>query len=153
MITHVSLDADDTLWEFDRVMRAALEHVLRDLHEAHADLPAAQALTIEDLIATRARFDDDDGPAGSSLLELRRRAFVATLEELGRPDAALAERLTRRFMDGRSELIEPYDDVLPALEQLRDRYVVGIVSNGNADLERCVLRGRFAFRVHAHRHG
>jgi HAD superfamily hydrolase (TIGR01509 family) len=153
VITHVSFDADDTLWEFERVMRASLEHVLHDLRAAHPDVPAVQRMTIEDLIAVRARFDAPDGPPASSLQELRRLAFVATLQELGRPDEELAARLTQRFMDGRSELIEPYDDVVPLLEQLAGRYVLGVVSNGNADLERCALRGRFAFRVHAHEHG
>jgi putative hydrolase of the HAD superfamily len=153
MITHVSFDADDTLWEFDRVMRAALERALQDLYDAHLDLPAARALTLEDLIRVRERIDEQDGAAEVSLRERRVMAFAATLEQLGRPDAAFAELLTQRFMDGRSSLVEPYPDVLPMLARLDGRYVLGIVSNGNADLEAGALRGRFTFRVHADEHG
>ena len=153
MITHVSFDADDTLWEFDLVMRAALERALRELYDSHLDLPAARALTLADLIAVRERIDEQDGLEQVSLRERRLMAFAATLEQLGRPDPALAELLTQRFMDDRSALVEPYPDVLPMLARLDGRYVIGIVSNGNADLEAGALRGRFAFRVHADDHG
>jgi putative hydrolase of the HAD superfamily len=154
VITHLSFDGDDTLWEFDRVMRAALEEALGHLRSRHADLPAAQELTIADLAAARDQVGAAfAGEPALSLWHLRRRAFARTLEGLGRPDDELAEQLCAIFYDGRSALIEPYDDVVPALDALAGRYTLALVSNGNADVERCVLRGRFAFRVHAHDHG
>jgi putative hydrolase of the HAD superfamily len=153
MVTHVSFDADDTLWEFDRVMRAAMQDVLRHLREAHPDLPAAQALTVDEVVAVRQRIGGQAGESPLSLRELRELAFTATLEELGRPDQAFASRLCDVFFDGRSALVEPYDDVMPVLDELAERYVLGVVSNGNADLDRGSLRGRFSFRVHAHAHG
>ena len=151
MIRVVSFDGDDTLWHFETVLYAALERCLDELRVA---VPGGRARdhTVEHLMAARAAAEQR-GAGTRDLRELRRLGFEVVLEELGHPDPALAERLTDVFLEHRSALIEPYPEVLPALDALGRRYTLGLISNGNADTERCVLAGRFAFRVHAHQHG
>jgi putative hydrolase of the HAD superfamily len=56
--------------------------------------------------------------------------------------------LTHRFED-----TELFDDVLPALDALRGRYELGLISNGNTYPERTGLGGRFRFVVFSQDHG
>jgi putative hydrolase of the HAD superfamily len=151
-IAVVSFDGDDTLWEFLPVLVGALEASRSELARVVGG-PEAAAVTLEDLNRDRAAAQEEDGLGPDDLTGLRRAGFARTIRNLGHDDPALADRLTAIFLEHRSTLIEPYPDVLPMLDQLAERYELGLISNGNADTERCALRGRFAFRVHAHEHG
>jgi HAD superfamily hydrolase (TIGR01549 family) len=53
----------------------------------------------------------------------------------------------------RFEDIKLFDDVLPALSVLGERYTLGILSNGNSYPERCGLEGIFQFVVFSQDHG
>jgi putative hydrolase of the HAD superfamily len=148
----VSFDGDDTLWDFPTVLRGALEASIDELRRR---VPAGLAgdVTVERLSEVRERVYEAHAAESLSYRELRVLAYAALLDELGHAEEGLVDELAEIFQDSRSTLIEPYPDVLPALDALGGRYTLGLISNGNADVERCVLRGRFAFRVHAEQHG
>ncbi len=148
----VSFDGDDTLWDFPTVLRGALEASIDELRRR---VPAGRAdeVTVERLSELRERVYQAHAAENLSYRELRLLAYAALLDELGHAEEGLVDELAKIFQDSRSTLIEPYPDVVPVLDALRDRYTLGLISNGNADVERCVLRGRFAFRVHAEQHG
>lgn len=153
MIRAVTFDADGTLWDFERAMREALAMALielRGLVPRNSAVRAA-ALTAGDLAGMRDRVAAELQPGGATLERIRLASFERTLEAIGCPDPALAAHLTERYMEHRYAATRPYDDVLPALDALRDLpgLILGLISNGNTDPERCGLGGRFRFALYA----
>lgn len=147
----ISFDADGTLWDFEGVMRSSLGYALRELdksdHDAAKSLDVDRMIEIRDWVAERLRGKVSD-------LELvRLEAFKQALREVGRTDDGLAARLTAVYLKHRFEDIKPFSDVLPTLSILKDRYRLGVVSNGNSHPERCGLSGVFGFVVLSQDHG
>lgn len=147
----VSFDADGTLWDFERVMRHSLHHVLKELERMDAE--AADILDIDMMIEIRNRVAEGLRGRVTNLEQVRLEAFKQTLREIGRPNDALAALLNDVYLEHRFEDIELYDDVLPALNALKDRFTIGILSNGNSYPERCGLEGIFQFVVFSQDHG
>lgn len=127
-------------------MRAALAQSLADIRGAVPG-PSADALTVDRLIAIRGEAADEARGGVRTMEELRLLAFRRTLERLGRPDTALAERLTARYLERRFDGARPFPDALPTLDALAGRYRLGLASNGNSYPERCGLAGRFDFVI------
>jgi FMN phosphatase YigB (HAD superfamily) len=144
----VTFDGDDTLW----AVEPPFEGALRATCSAFAEHFPERPVTLDDLIEDR-RAVHESMPAGSDLRAYRVAAFQRRIELLGGGPDGLADELCDGFLHLRSSLIEPYSDTLPALDRLAARAVVGLISNGNADVEKTPLAGRFAFRLHAFEHG
>jgi putative hydrolase of the HAD superfamily len=128
----------------------ALDQLRVHLPDRAADLSVPQLAAIRDEVATEPQMQ------GALLDEIRVAAFERTLELLGRPDPVLAGQITAVYRRHRFEGIRLYDDVLPSLDALAalvPRPMLGLVSNGNTDPERCGLPGRFQFALFAHHHG
>ena len=140
----VTLDADQTLWDFQKVMQHSLHCALSELKEA--DPEAASKLDIEKMIEIRDRVAEEMKHMASHEA-VRLEAFRQTLVEIGRSNDALAAQLHRVYMQHRFEDIELYEDVLPTLTILRERYKLGLLSNGNSDPARCGLDGMFSLVV------
>lgn len=151
-ICAISFDADGTLWDFDRVMRQAMERTLAELQRLVPGA-AASALTVDQLVATRDEVAAELYGQGKTMEAIRLAAFTRTLDLLGRADTALATHLTDYFLEHRFSNIELYPDVLPALDALRGSYRLGLLSNGNSYPERCGLAGYFDFAFFAQDHG
>jgi HAD superfamily hydrolase (TIGR01549 family) len=150
-ITTISFDGDDTLWDFDKVMRHALSHALAELRRL---VPvAADSLTIETMIAIRNQVAEELRREVTNLGNVRLAAFKKTLEHIGLSDDDLAAHLNAVYGKHRFQDIELFDDVLPTLDVLRGRYTLGLLSNGNTYPERCGLEGRFRFVVFSQDHG
>lgn len=149
-IRALSFDADGTLWDFRKVMRHSLALALYELRREVGK--AAAGLTVDALMETRDRVAAMSGP-DRVLEDVRREAFGQTLLEIGAPDDELAERLSALYLHHRFHDIELYPDAAPALEGLRGRYQLGLLTNGNTYPERCGLAGIFDFVVLAQDHG
>ncbi|NPV09474.1 MAG: HAD family hydrolase [Anaerolineae bacterium] len=145
----ISFDADGTLWDFERAMRhslaLALEEMRREVGSAAAGLDVEELIRIRDRVAASSK--------RLSLEEGRLEAFRETLRGIGHPDEALARRLCALYLHHRFRDIELYQDVLPALQRLRGRYRLGLLTNGNTNPERCGLAGVFDFVVMAQEQG
>lgn len=150
-IKAITFDADGTLWDFHKVMRLSLQHTLREL--AERDPSAAAMLNVDKMIEIRDRVAEDLAGKVSNLEQIRLEAFRRTLREIGRPDDDLAAHLTDTYLRHRFGDIEPYEDALPALKVLREKYRLGILSNGNSYPELCGLEGVFGFAVFSQDHG
>jgi FMN hydrolase / 5-amino-6-(5-phospho-D-ribitylamino)uracil phosphatase len=148
----VTFDADGTLCDFQRLMAAALDAALVELQRLAPDERTA-TLTSEDLRRTRDRVAADLRGQRPTMEQIRLVAFARTLEQIGRPDPALAVHLLDVYMARRFGEVALYPDVLPMLNALSSRCRLGLVSNGNSYPERSGLGGRFAFTVFAHDHG
>ena len=151
-IRAISFDGDMTLWDFEAVMRHSLGHALTEL-QAHLPASLLADLTIDRMIEIRDAVAEEPRGHSLSLEEIRLEAFDRTLQSIGVNDRDLAARLNAVYLKHRFEDIQLYADVLPAFTALRNRYMLGLVSNGNSYPEHCALDGQFAFVVFAHEVG
>ena len=151
MIKAISFDADDTLWDFEKVMRHALGCALTELHRLSP--AAAENLTIETMVAIRQRVGKELRGKVVNLEEVRLGAFKETLRHVEVSDDGLASHLNAVYLKHRYEDMNLFEDVLPTLNALQWRYGLGLLSNGNSYPERCGLGGRFQFVVFAQDYG
>lgn len=128
-------------------MRASLARSLGEIRVA-APGAAADALTVERLIAIREGVAGGARGRASAMEAIRLLAFERTLEEIGAPDPALAASLTDSYLERRFREVRLYPDAVPALDALASAgYRLGLATNGNSYPERCGLAGRFDFTV------
>lgn len=142
----VTFDLDDTLWDVASVMHGA-EAELRDW----LALNAAQLgpVPIEHLWAIRKRVMADDPGLRHRMSELRRRILLHALLDAGYPASearALAEEAFQIFLSARHK-VTFFPDVQPTLERLANRYILGVLTNGNADVRRLGLADYFQFAL------
>lgn len=142
-------DLDDTLWPVAPLIRAA-EVSLQDW--IAFTLPSvATNYSIEDLrlrrqalIATDIRFSYDLWALRHTLL---RQVFV----EHG-ADPELADEAMQVFAQARNR-VNFYPDVIPALDSMRGKYILGSISNGFADIRAIGLDQHFSVSLAAHTFG
>ncbi|TLX58715.1 HAD family hydrolase [Stutzerimonas nosocomialis] len=142
----ITFDLDDTLWDVAPVMRSA-ETTLRNWLTEQA--PRLGTFSPEHLWAIRSRLTDADPGLKHRLSELRRRILFHALAEAGYPDdeaQALAERGFQVFLEAR-HAVELFPDVHETLERLAGRYMLGVLTNGNADVRRLGLADYFRFAL------
>lgn len=150
-IKAISFDGDGTLWDFEKVMRHSLHHVLEELERI--DPEAAHLLDIDKMIEVRERVAGELKGRVTNLEEIRLQSFRETLKDIGRPNDTLASHLNQVYLKHRFEDIELFSDVLPTLKALRPEYTLGLLSNGNSYPERCGLEGIFQFVVFSQNYG
>ena len=149
-IKSISFDGDGTLWDFEKVMRNSLQKVLGEL--VHLDPKAASSLDIDKMVTIRNEVAEELKGKVTNLENVRYEAFRRTLI-IGRPNDILALHLNQLYLKHRLEDIELYADVLPTLETLKQKYSLGLLSNGNSYPERCGLDGIFQFVVFSQDYG
>ena len=145
----ILFDLDDTLWPIGPVIAAAEEALFAWLR-AHAPRVAAR-FSIDALRAARMALLAREPGYHVDLGALRRAGLLAAFAEAGEDPALVADAMAL-FVAARNT-VRPYDDVLPGLARLSGRYLLGTVSNGNADLRAIGLDHHFAVSLAAHEHG
>lgn len=145
-IKAISFDGDMTLWDFEKVMRYSLGHALQELRKRRP-CQATEELTVDKMIEIRNSVATELKGKVVNLEEIRFHAFKCTIEYVGGNDDGLAAELNALYLKHRFEDIGLYADVLPTLDALSPRYLLGLLSNGNGYPERCGLPDRFAFVV------
>jgi FMN hydrolase / 5-amino-6-(5-phospho-D-ribitylamino)uracil phosphatase len=158
VIEAVFFDGDQTLWDFEKVMRLALEAALAELRLARPGA-RADALQIDDLQADRNEVAREWAGVEYNLARLRRLGFARSLRRLrdergaaALDDEALAAHLTATYFDHRDRDPALFDDTLPCLQSLRDDYRLGLLSNGSRLPEVVGLSGIFEAVVFAQDH-
>ncbi len=158
MIEAVLFDGDQTLWDFERVMRDALIAVLGELR-AERPGPGTEALTWHDLQDDRAEVAEQLAGIEFDLTRLRVLGFSRTLTRVRTgqggdetADAALAERIAASYFEHRDRDPALFPDTLPCLQSLRGRYRLGLLSNGSRPPEKVGLAGYFEAVVFAQDH-
>ncbi|ACO80878.1 haloacid dehalogenase-like hydrolase protein [Azotobacter vinelandii CA] len=140
----ITFDLDDTLWNLAPVIESA-EAELRDWLGRHA--PLLGAVPVEHLQPIRARLVEGDPSLKHRISELRRRVLSHALEEAGYPAPEareLAGLAFETFLAARHR-IEFFPETRPTLAILADRYRLGVLTNGNADVRRLGLADYFHF--------
>lgn len=149
MITTISFDGDNTLWDFEKVMRHSLECVRKELVHSRR----LSKITVDEMIRIRNEVAESLRGKITNLEEIRLEAFKETLRRNEIHDDALAVKLNSLYLKHRFEDIELFPDVSPTFESLSKKFRLGLLSNGNSYPERCGLEGVFEFVVFSQDHG
>jgi putative hydrolase of the HAD superfamily len=129
-VSAVIFDLDDTLWDVGPVILRA-EHAM--LQFLAARYPRVLDLhTLDSMRDLRARMGLEHPAMRHDFTWLRTQALLVHAREAGYPES-MAHEAFEVFYRARNE-VALYDDVLPALALLSERYRLFAISNGNADL-------------------
>jgi FMN hydrolase / 5-amino-6-(5-phospho-D-ribitylamino)uracil phosphatase len=130
-------DGDQTLWDFQRVMRSALVAVLDEIRAARPGR-FTDALRWEDLERDRAAVGAELDGVEFNLARLRVLSFTRTLQRRREAeggdehaDTVLVEQLSASYFAHRDRDPALFPDTVPCLDALRSRYRLAVLSNGN----------------------
>lgn len=142
----ITFDLDDTLWDVAPVLESA-EAALRAWLERNA--PRLSAVPVEHLWEIRSRLLAGEPALKHRISELRRRVLFSALQEAGYATTEareMAEQAFQTFLAARHE-VQLFPEVQPTLEILANHYILGVLTNGNADVHRLGLADYFRFAL------
>lgn len=148
-IKAVLFDLDDTLWPLEAVIKRA-EAVLYDWLTQHAPGVTKQ-FTREQLRALREELQPTHPRYRFDLWSLRHATLTHACSLCGE-DSTRMKQAMAIFSEARNA-VTPFDDVLPGLTRLSERYALGSISNGFADLQAIGLAHHFRISLAAHQFG
>lgn len=146
----ITLDLDDTLWPiWPTIARAELR--MQAWLEEWAPRTAALCRQPGHVRAAREHLGRERPDLAHDLSALRRESIRYLLMQAG-DDPALSTGAFEVFFDERQR-VDLFEDALPALAWLSDRFPVVALSNGNADLQRVGIARHFRSSVSAREFG
>jgi 2-haloalkanoic acid dehalogenase type II len=129
-IRAICFDLDNTLWQIEPVLNRA-ERILADwLERRYPRIPLQ--FTPARMLEVRAALLAEQPHQGHDLSFLRRET-LARCAALAGYERDIAHEAFAVWHAARNE-VEPYREVVPALEELKNRFRLATLSNGNADL-------------------
>ncbi|MFC0349217.1 HAD family hydrolase [Undibacterium danionis] len=142
-------DLDDTLWPVAPVISQAEASLHAWMSTQVPSVVAQYSIDAlrerrQALIPTNPRFSYD-------LWALRHTLLQQVFSEHG-VDGSLADEAMQIFSEARNR-VNFFDDVMPALDALKQRYILGSISNGFADITAIGLSQYFSVSVAAHQFG
>jgi len=143
VISLVTFDLDDTLWDCSGVIDAA-EAALYTWLQCHYPRITEQ-FTRAGMVERRAELRAERPDLAHDVTALRRAALHWHARQAGYPEIA-AEAALRVFLAARHQ-VTPFGDVAPTLARLAGRYRLAALTNGNADVYRLGLGAYFAFSL------
>ena len=126
----ICFDLDNTLWDVWPVIMRAEQKMYDFLAQRYPRVVAN--MTIEMMRSAREQTAAAHPQMRHDFTFLRKQTLREHAREFGYAEA-MAEEAFDAFIQARNE-VDLYEDVLPALQQLRTRYRLFTASNGNADL-------------------
>ena len=136
VIRAICFDLDNTLWDVWPVIVRAEQAMYEFLAQRYPRVVAN--MTIEMMrVGARADVRLRIRRCVTTSLSCASRRCASTRASSATP-RAMAEEAFDAFISARNQ-VELYEEVLPALEQLRTRYRLFTASNGNADLDKIGL--------------
>lgn len=141
----ITFDLDDTLWPVEEVIRRAERQCHGWILERHPELQ--EVLSVARIRAMRDSLLKEKPGYLHNLTALRRDTLARVFREAGfcsAEAAKLADQAFRVFHDARNEVVF-FPGAVDVLEALADSYLLGALSNGNADLKRIGIHDLFAF--------
>ncbi len=142
----ITLDLDETLWPCLPVITAA-EAALHAWLGGQAPR-LAESTDIAAMHQHRLTLMEREPDIAHDVSLVRRQSLTELLGDHGYDDTRLVDAAMAVFMDHRCR-VEPYADVLPALQSLSRRYLLVSVTNGNSNPEVTTLKGLFRHRISA----
>ena len=142
----LTFDLDDTLWDNRPVLLAAEQSLYDWLVQHYPRI--GERFTVESMRELRIELARQHEDLRYHMTALRKRSLQLAAATAGYDDS-LVEPAFEWFLEARHR-ITPYDDVVPALRKLRDAgYLLGSLTNGNADVNRLGLGDLFHLSVSA----
>lgn len=144
----ITFDLDDTLWSVAPVLHAAEHAVQRWLAEK---APLSQHKVAQDWLNIRTELLLAQPDLKHCVTRLRLEVLHIGLERSGYSAAQasiLAAQALEVFLEARHKVVL-FPGVLPVLAALSQRYQLGTITNGNADIRRLNLAGYLGFSVDA----
>lgn len=138
-IRTITLDLDDTLWPISPVIVRAEQALYAWLQKHYPRITErySERELLQQRLAVAAEF-----PGKNHDFTFMRREVLARVAEAVGYGADYVDDAMEVFMAHRND-VEMFPEVRPALEQLRERYRLVAVTNGNASLERIGIRKLF----------
>ena len=144
-IRAICFDLDNTLWEIEPVLIRA-ERILADwLKARYPRIPAR--FTQAEVLGVREALLREQPHQAHDLSYLRRETLARLAAEVGY-ERDIAHEAFALWHTARNQL-QPYAEVVPALELLRRRFRLATLSNGNADLSVIGLAHHFEVSLSA----
>jgi 2-haloalkanoic acid dehalogenase type II len=141
----IAFDLDNTLWDIEPVLARA-EAALQAWLARHAPRIVAR-LTPADMRRAREELALREPHNAHDVTYLRLAVLARHAREHGY-DETLAPQAFAVFLAARNEVLV-FPDVAPALARLRQRFKLGSLSNGNADLKHIGLDHLFVVSLNA----
>jgi putative hydrolase of the HAD superfamily len=149
-IRAITLDLDDTLWPIWPTIARA-EGVLQAWLAEHAPATATLCGDKAVLREVRNQMNSERPELAHDMSALRRESIRRVLQRAG-DDPALAEPAFEAFFVERQR-VDLFEDALPALKFLSNRFPVVALSNGNADVHRVGIGAHFRASIGAREFG
>ena len=134
-IKSISFDLDDTFWP---LMPTILEAEKKSRDWIEKNYPGAlNSLTREVSMEIRDKLLREDSTIMNRISELRFKIFLEAGIRSGYSEnesMSMAEEAFQIFFEGRNK-VNFYDGVIETLDLLKEKYSLGVITNGNADLE------------------
>lgn len=147
----LTFDLDDTLWEFAPVLVRAEAITYAWLQR---NVPAVTArFSCDELRDMRLQLAREQPELAHRVSELRTRGLRIAMQRADIADHAvemLVEQAFTTFLHARHD-VELFDDAEQILLELKRRYRLGAITNGNFDIARVGLDRFFDFAVNAER--
>lgn len=128
-VTVIAFDLDDTLWPCMPTIHRAEKAVYQWLQQHYSRITDHHSE--HSLFEYRRRFMSSHEDYHIDLSLMRRDMFAQLAREFDYDEEPLVEQSFELFYRLRHE-VDFYDDVFPVLEQIKGRYRMGSISNGNA---------------------
>lgn len=144
MIRLITIDLDDTLWDCEPVILRA-EQAVYDWLAVHCPRITSR-YTVSQMRERRLAMRNEDPQLTYDFSALRRASIAWHAQEAGYRGEEIVEQALEVFLAARNR-VELYEDVRPALVALRRHYVLGALTNGNADVGRIGLADLFHFAL------
>ncbi len=144
-ITTITFDADDTLWDFETGMTAALGRLRQEiisLADENTRVPS-----IEDMMATRMSLGDEPTNAHGTLDALRREAIRRSAREAGIDSGPVIDDLFDMYVSTRHASTPIYPETCPALDALGRHFQLGVITNSNTHPSEIGLGSQFSFAI------
>lgn len=142
-IRALTFDLDDTLWECASVIAQAEAENYRWLASHYPRLTAR--FSLDNLRQQRQAIAEQQPEIAHDVVELRLRALAACLAEVGYSPLAAASVLEQLVAHRHAVTLFP--EVKEILEILAQHFVLGVISNGNANVYRLGLGDYFRFAL------
>jgi putative hydrolase of the HAD superfamily len=142
----ITFDLDDTFWDIGPVIINAELSTRKWLEKK---VGAVEWGDMESFLALRKDLAEKDESFYWDLGKLRREIFRVKLAPITSNEKelnSLVDESFKYFLDKRHEIIF-YDGVINALKDLSTRYQLGVLTNGNADINRLNIGEYFKFSV------
>lgn len=144
MIRCITFDLDDTLWACHPVIEHA-EQVTYEWLKQHTP-HLCETHSITDLTNSRSYYLQQNSHLAYDLGLIRQKWLTQLLKQHGYDDPALHQKAYQVFWHARNE-ITFFDHALSTLQALAKHYTLGVISNGNADINHIGIGHFFDFSL------